>query len=170
MAENKGVYPALAGLDERQRRFVREIVSGRSIIDSARAAGYGESVAYRVRRQPAVAAAIEAELYFRLRTEAAPLALDTVIDLVKNATSERVKLDASRVILDRAGFVPPTKTASDDGQQKQLADMSQEELKAAMDKTEAEIDQIEAELAARATPVNAPNGIDITLKPKDILA
>jgi hypothetical protein len=72
-----------------------------------------------------------------------------------------------KIILDRAGFVPPSQAPI--AVPKELASMSADELRAVLDKREAEIHSLEAELAARAAPVNAPNAGDAPSNMADLL-
>lgn len=87
--------------------------------------------------------------------EGAPAALDYLIRLVKDEkASERVRADAAKTLLDRAGMAAKAAEGKelDD---RALADMSKEELRAMMERAQ-------RELAERATPV-----IDATVSAPD---
>lgn len=160
---------AAAGFDARQLAFLSAIVDGNTISDSEMKAGYAKNAGYPLLRTPAAQAAIEAALRRKLSTEAAPVALRSLISLARSSESERIRVDAAKILLDRAGFVPPTRLATSGDVEKQLTEMSQDELHDVMAKHEKEIDRLEAELAARAVQVNAPNQTDTSQEASKLL-
>lgn len=99
-------------------------------------------------RRPAVQAAVHAELRRHL-VVGAPLALATLITLCERSESERVRVDAAKAILDRAGFVAPK--AQDPGKtaDKALNEMSLDDLRDLAAR-------LEEEIAGRARDVTAP--------------
>lgn len=148
-------------LNERQERFVTLLVRGADLVRAASDAGYGEFDARRLLRLPHVAAAVEHALRRALLTEDAPLALQTLRTIMKDEKSGAPsRVAAAKIMLDRAGIVPPVADKGD-GPERQLADMTAGELKTFIDKHEGEIDRLEGELAARATPVNTPDSAPI---------
>jgi hypothetical protein len=98
-------------LNQRQTEFVRHFVAGSSPDDAAAAAGYGSYGAGRaVLRSAAVVAAVDQELRQLLAAEAAPLALSFLMEVVTNHAGkygERVRVDAAKTLLDRAGYQAP---------------------------------------------------------------
>jgi hypothetical protein len=86
----------------------------------------------------------------RLRlARGAPLAINTLEHLMTKAQSERVRLEASKAWLDRAGLVPPAPPKEDKNMvEKPLNELAIEELRALADR-------LESELAGRATPVES---------------
>lgn len=147
--------PATLDLNEMQADFVRAYVTqGRGdYVAAALEAGYSESVAkrtqYWVTRSPQILAAIHLEVAKRLQ-DAAPIALKVLTDLAKDdKTPQKLRLEASKAILDRAGHIAPRARALGDAGQKTLGEMSLDELKATQER-------LNSELAARAKPVNAP--------------
>jgi hypothetical protein len=140
------------GLSTKQEALVEALFSSDGIILAAKAAGYADSSHVRrmVRHSPVLRAAIEQELRHRLQTEGAPVAYALLVEVVRNKDSkfgERVRVDAARTLLDRAGFLPP-KQPDRQPAEKDLNEMSTAELLAIIEKHE-------AELGDRATPINA---------------
>jgi hypothetical protein len=109
-------------------------------------------------RKPHILAAIYVETARRLRA-AAPRALQTVEAIESgeiDGPGAKVRLDAAKDILARSGFVAPRAPIAGSGSEKTLAEMSLDELKRTQDR-------LQAELAARAKPVNA----QVTPAPSD---
>jgi hypothetical protein len=108
-----------------------------------------------------VAAAIAHCLEIRMRTEGAALATRTLFEIVENQSktySERVRLDAAKTLLDRAGFdaknAPPAVARAGSGRD---APQSEAELRA-------EIERLEGQLADRSAQdgaQEAPQVIDM---------
>jgi hypothetical protein len=138
-------------LTEKQRSFVRNVGAGHEPERAALMAGYqNHESAYANMRLPAIQAAIDIELRRLLVTEAAPLALAFLIKVVKDDStrfSDRVRVDAAKTLLSRAGYNEPKQV--DQARDKAVEEMSTAELHAFIDRTE-------AELASRATDVSAP--------------
>ena len=168
MSESSAIA-ALNKLDSKERKMVNGLVRGISIQDSGRVAGYTFDVAANVARSPKIIAAVELELARILRLTGAPIALATLIRLAKNGVSETVQVTASKILLDRAGFVPPVAKQAQSSDEKQLVEMGQDELRAVMESAEREIREIEGELAARAAPLDAPNAQGKASKPSKFL-
>lgn len=156
-----------AQLSNQEADLVRNFLSLRDWEAAALAAGYSESTAKRAghwaTQRPAILAAIYLETARRLQT-AAPGALDTVCKIEKGEIVEnaKVRLDAAKAILDRAGHIAPRARALGDAGEKTLGEMSLDELKATQDR-------LQSEILARAKPVNAPSGPVIDNEPIDLL-
>lgn len=148
------------GLNDRQAEFARLVSLGTSPGDSALKAGYkSPEQAWQIVAHPHVAAAIHYELQRQIMLEGAPLAYKTIVSIIKNEkASERVRGDLSVRLLNLAGFVPPTPVAQKDQSDKSLSEMTAAELVGFIDRNQAEIARLEAELAARAKDVT-PGGI-----------
>lgn len=134
-----------------QARFAREVARSGNLSESARKAGYEffDNAGYDLVRLPHVAAAVEFEIRSLLQTEAAPAALQVLQTLLHDANSGgRIRVDAAKILLDRAGFTPPANSKGD-AAERSLAEMTAAELKEF-------IGSLEGELAGRATLVNAP--------------
>jgi len=112
MADETEYGPAMAALNERQRKFVLAMLSipGCSHARAAREAGYSDiKGADRVRghyaaHSPAVQAAMREEAGKRLNglsVVAANVMMDLLLD---KKTDERTKLKAAAAVLDRTGF------------------------------------------------------------------
>lgn len=142
-----------AQLSDKETLLVRSFLACHDWTESALNAGYSESVAklapYWATRRPQILAAIHLETAATIVT-AAPAALDTVRKIQKGEIVEgaKVRLDAAKAILDRAGHIAPRARALGDAGQKTLGEMSLDELKATQER-------LNSELAARAKPVNA---------------
>jgi phage terminase small subunit len=151
---NALVAPDLTPL---QSAFVRHFVEGASPYDAAINAGYAPGTAKyagaQLRDHPVIAQAIAFEVRKRFATTA-PLALRVVEWLMENSPSHKVRLDAAKTVLDRAGHVPPRPIAERKEIDKALHEYSIEELQAL-------ILRVEHERAGRAH--------DVTSEPADVL-
>lgn len=141
--------PAISDLNERQGVFVRSFIEHGDARKAAEEAGYTGTTVRNAHTQllntPRIAIAIAVAARDRL-ARAVPMALNTLEHLVQHAVSERVKVDAAKAILDRAGLVAPR--APEAGEpDKPLNEKSAEELRSLIDKWE-------GELANRATPIH----------------
>jgi hypothetical protein len=99
-------------LTTRQQRFVEEYLrTGGRQTEAARAAGYSEAnadkEASRLIRNPLVQQAIARDTLKTIGLAAVP-ALHRVMQLVGDAKSDYVKLEAAKDLLNRAGFAAPT--------------------------------------------------------------
>jgi hypothetical protein len=120
-------------LTDLQQRFVDMILEGNPVLRAAELAGIGSPRvhAYRFAALPHVQRAIAEGLTKRFMTEGAPLAYSVLVKFVGDeAVSPRVRVDAAKALLDRAGFVPPKAADQPDTAEKDLAAMSSDELRA----------------------------------------
>lgn len=120
-------------LNDRQAAFVSAFVEHGDKIAAADAAGYDgnhlDTTAHRLLAMPAVAAAIQLQTMHRLRN-AAPMALSVIINLARSdKASDRVKLEAAKTLLDRAGFIAPKAADADPDGNKPLSEMTPDELR-----------------------------------------
>lgn len=145
-------------LNERQAAFVVAYVEAgggdyAAIKAAMLKAGYAESSAEQghrtVMRQPEVLAAIHLETARRIH-ELAPAALSTINEIRNGTISEgaKVRMEAAKIILDRAGHIAPRAAALGSEGEKTLGEMSLDDLKR-------EQERLQAEILARARPVNA---------------
>jgi hypothetical protein len=132
-------------LTDSERAFALEYVQTSSVPAAALKAGIGEKAAYGLLHRPRVVAAILVETRRQLAL-AAPMGLRVLKTLAETAADEKVKRDCATRILDRAGMVAPRATAADDPGQKQLHEMTIDELH----KLAAQLENV---LAERAKPV-----------------
>lgn len=142
----------LQGLTDKQADFVRHLARYGDKMAAAAAAQYSqpETEAWRVVRLPQVQTALAAEMKRVLLAEGAPLAFSRLYAILRDSkTAPKDTIAAARIIIDRAGFVPPSQSAGDHGGEKPLEAYSAEELRA-------KLDQVEAQLANRAKEVSAP--------------
>lgn len=123
------------------------MLSGYAPQAAAKLAGYEDSAGAvsRLLRAPAVLYALELGLRRTLQGKLVPLAFETLETLVQNADSDRVRLDAAKTILDRAGFAPAKQAPNPDDREPEQ--MQTHELHAL-------IERLERELGERAAPVN----------------
>ncbi len=100
------------GLTEMQARLAEEIVlSGRNKTEAIKAAGYASvSSGFNALRLPHVRDYIRSLIAEHLQ-DSSIVAVRTIRDLMTDARSDYVKLEASKDILDRAGFKPVDKHA-----------------------------------------------------------
>ncbi len=99
-------------LTRKQQSLVEHLVAnGGTIKDAAHAAGYAEGESGRVSASKALALPhVQAYMVDKIREQLgvrATLALSTVTKLASTAKSEYVQLEASKDLLDRAGFKAP---------------------------------------------------------------
>jgi hypothetical protein len=138
-------------LTEMQAQFVHHVSEG---IDPHRAvalAGYETSNAYSrahdLLRAPHVLAAIHTEVRRKL-VAGAPIALSVIERLVKDeATPPKIRLDAAKTLLDRAGHIAPRAIVDKGTHELVLNELSIGELRQLADK-------LESELAGRAKDVS----------------
>lgn len=155
--------PDAYGVTEKQAAFVAAVARGSgNFAESARIAGYSEKAFYRVLALPHVRQAIEQELRAVLLTEDAPLARKVLHDLVADKdTAPRIRVDAAKILLDRAGITPPEKAAHGASAERPINDMTTDELMGFVAQRQSEVARLEQELEARANAArrvdNAPN-------------
>jgi len=152
------IVPYQRELSERQAAFVKAFVATGDAHQSALTAGYAEATARNAGSQlldsDNVTMAIVQASRQRL-ARGAPVALNTLEVLMTKAQSERVRLEASKAWLDRAGLVslkPPDESREFE---KPIHELSINELRALVAYAEANLEKGEAELASRAKPVDA---------------
>jgi len=94
-------------LTEQWQVFIKEYCALGDHVEAARRAGYSEKTvanqACKLKRE--LASEIREELTLNFISHA-PKALQTLQELAESSTSESVRLQASRDLLDRAGFKP----------------------------------------------------------------
>jgi len=94
-------------LSEQRQIFIKEFCALGDHVEAARRAGYSEKTianqACKLKRE--LASEIREELTLNFISHA-PKALQTLKELAESSTSESVRLQASRDLLDRAGFKP----------------------------------------------------------------
>lgn len=141
-------------LTDKEANFVRHISEGIAPPDAARLAGFAEAsrngTAYSLLRAPRVLAAIHTEVRRKL-VAVAPIALAVIERLVKDDTTPpKIRLDAARTLLDRAGFIAPRAIVDKATHELALHELSIGELRSLADK-------LEGELSGRAKDVSGAN-------------
>jgi len=158
-----------ARLSDRAKALVRLIIDGCPVEEAIKQSGLSRSASYAVLAKTDIKDAILEGVKRRLSVEAAR-SVEVIADIRDNGTKEdRVRLDAARILVGLAGFVPPVKSRVEDADERLLSEMSQEDLHNVMAKRAAEVDRLEAELAARAAQVNAPNPAEASPEAKPFL-
>jgi hypothetical protein len=134
---------------EREQSLAAAIARGVPVPQAGALAGYKDpGSAYRAAARPGVKAAIIAEVARLLAVEGAPLALSVLFAACRDAeTPARVKVDAAKTLLDRAGL---SSRQSPEPGAKPLSDMGTGELRAL-------VERLEGEIAERARPVIVPD-------------
>jgi len=131
---------ARSGLNERQQLFIFELLKGSTKTEAARIAGYAEGTAATVLRAAGVQRTLVAAMDRFLVGELAPTAFGVVNKLMLDEkTPAGVRATLALGVLDRAGF-GAKRHEKQAGDGKDVAQMSAEELRQAIDKLQAEID------------------------------
>jgi hypothetical protein len=138
-------------LTDKQTAFVAALIETGDAPTAAELAGFLDrpsKEAWRLLRIPHVLAAVNAAVQIAL-AEDAPLARNLLRQYVKDESiNPKIRLDAARTLLDRAGHIAPKAKDPSAGHDKPLHEMSLEELRAL-------VDRYEAELTGRAKLVSA---------------
>lgn len=134
--------------DEREQNFVQAFVETGNASQSALAAGYSKNTAQEARRalltRPSILHSIQVAVRKRM-IASAPMAQRVIEELAKNEDiAPRVRLDAARTLLDRAGHVAPR--IAEKPSEAPLHELSTDALKQLASR-------LEGELAGRAKPV-----------------
>lgn len=131
-----GHIVATQGLTDQQKAFVaRYLANGGDQKDAAEYAQYAfpSQAGYQLMRRAHIQSAINKEMVLKLGGRLASLAfneLEAILTDTRNCKDfKRLKLDAAKTVLDRAGHVAP-KDAGGAAREKELTDMSVEELEA----------------------------------------
>ena len=138
-------------LTDKQTAFVAALIETGDAPTAAELAGFLDrpsKEAWRLLRIPHVLAAVNAAVQIAL-AEDAPLARNLLRQYVKDPSMHpKIRLDAAKTLLDRAGHIAPKAKDPSAGHDKPLHEMSLEELRAL-------VDRYEAELTGRAKLVSA---------------
>ena len=111
-------------------------------------AGIAATSGYHVLKRPEVQREIVAQQTARMTAEALPLAVQTLINVMgSDKAPAAARVQAAKVVLDR------TLGTGEDGRTKEVHEMTPEELAQA-------INTMEAQAAALAKPIPAPNIFD----------
>lgn len=143
------------GLNEKQREFLIHVLDGESPKRASELAGFAGNSWLYLMRVPAVAAALHEAVQHSLQS-------DSMVNLKvlrkirdDDQAPKGVRADIALKLMRMAGHIEPT--TRDQAPEKQLSEMSGEELRSYIERNQAEIDRIEGELAARAMDVSAPD-------------
>lgn len=152
----------MCGLTEMQAAFVRHVSEGVEPNQAVTLAGYGTSNIYsrahELLRAPHVLAAIHSEVRRKL-VAGAPIALSVIERLVKDDTTPpKIRLDAAKTLLDRAGHIAPRAIVDKATHELALHELSLGELRQLADK-------LEDELSGRARNVSGPNAAPAGTQP-----
>lgn len=139
-------------LNEKQAAMLADIIAGLPPVEAAKRQEYGNphKAAKDFMARPDVLLAIRRHSVGTLVGEGVPLAIKTLFQILKDeAAPARVRVDAAKTVLDRAGIAAARPAAPEAKNEKALSDMSPDELRAL-------ISRLENEVAERAEPVLAP--------------
>jgi hypothetical protein len=121
------------GLTAQERRFVSHTVrygDPKAAVRLCEYKGDPADIAPDLMRSPKIAAAIQAEVSLRIRTEGAMIAHNVLMDVAKDKDAPKgVRVDAAKALLDRAGFIAPRAEAPKAAEGRALSDYSIEELR-----------------------------------------
>ncbi len=127
-----------------QQALVQNLASGMNIKAAMKSAGYSENVRASIAITPAMQAHLRQLMVDKLATMA-PAALAVLSGLMDDEdASSKIRLDAAKTILDRAGFVPPKASDAPTVGEKSLHEMTRSELAA-------RVDQLQSELSGSGT-------------------
>lgn len=135
------------GLTDAQKAFSRALLSGMPPDQARSIAGYADTVSPTgLLANPRIRHAVQEGLRARL-AGAAPMALETLIQLLGCKSHPRVQLEAARAILDRAGHVAPRpETLGQERDTRPVHMLTRDELAE-------RIAALSRELSDRATPI-----------------
>lgn len=148
----------------RRADVIQRLLKGDTILAIADDYGLSDVTLYHNTNGPEFAAAL-AKATSRAILDGAPAAVRLLRRYVEDETiAPRVRLEAARTLLDRAGFAARVaEPGQSPGDAKALQDMSRDELLATLDKAE-------SELANRAVAVDsAPDSAPVDAKAADLL-
>lgn len=160
MAET-GTEIAAGGLTAQQEAFVAARMMGKTSEEAMAESGYAPTDLPRILRDSAISGAIESGIR-ALATHRALDAFHLITQPKRLAPSDRVAVEAAKAVLAIAGHVGPSRSVARE-RTTNLADLDSEGLRAL-------VDQLQGELAMRATPVNAPIVRQPSRKAADLLA
>ncbi len=145
-------------LTEMQAAFVRHVSEGVEPNQAVTLAGYGTSNIYSrahdLLHAPHVLAAIHSEVRRRL-VAGAPIALAVIERLVKDDTTPpKIRLDAAKTLLDRAGHIAPRAITDKATHELALHELSLGDLRQLADK-------LEGEIAGRAKDVSGADAAPV---------
>lgn len=141
-------------LTEKQLAFVRHITSTGDAVGNAskaaRLAGYSEAsskeMGYQLLHKPHVRAAIFDANQAMISGELASKAVEVLQGIIEDENApQKLRLDAAKTILDRAGVIPPKAPDAPDIADKGLEELSVQEL-------QQQLDDLKAQRAANAQP------------------
>ncbi|MEY9506919.1 phage terminase small subunit [Bradyrhizobium diazoefficiens] len=148
----------------KQHAFASFLIDGVEKRKAAELAGYAKESAdleaNRLLRHPAILAAVQIGIAKRLAI-GAPMALSVIQDFALDTSMHpKIRLDAAKTLLDRAGHIAPKAVAQGQNAAKPLNEMSMAELRELADKLEGEISGRAKEVSsAKAAPAQ-PQTID----------
>ena len=127
--------------DQLTRQLGSFWASGMDAKEAMLAAGYSGSMTPRVAITPAMRDEIRTLTGHQL-SEAAPIAVKTLLAMVADEDKpDRIRIDAAKTILDRAGYVAPKAADAPSGAEKALHEMTRDELAERADRLQKEISE-----------------------------
>jgi short-subunit dehydrogenase involved in D-alanine esterification of teichoic acids len=124
---------------QKQQSLINNLASGMAVNAAMKASGYSNTTRASVAITPAMQAHLR-QLMVEKLAAMAPAALVVLNDLMDDEdASPKIRLDAAKTILDRAGFVPPKASDAPTVGEKSLHEMSRDELAARVRQIQGEI-------------------------------
>lgn len=147
-------------LTEREDDFVELLCEGLSPGDAASGAGYPARSYIDLLQSPRVSRRVEWRMRSVIRNELAPKAIRLLGRILDDeAASPKVRIQAARFLLERAGYVAPRPPIGETDE-KSISAMTPQELADLVEK-------LEAERASRAKDVSAPKAQEAPGQPID---
>ena len=126
-------------LTRKQQSLINNLASGMTVKEAIEAAGYSDTTRASVAITPAMQAHLRQLMVDRLAAMA-PAAVGVLANLMDDEdASPKIRLDAAKTILDRAGFVPPKAPEAPVVGEKPIFEMSRDELAARVHQLQSEI-------------------------------
>lgn len=152
-------------LTEKQAEVVRRVVAGEKWSDAVKHSGYAFSPkdVWQLSNSRTVLAAVAEGMRRQLIGKLAPIALN-VLDACLSDENPKIRIEAAKTVMDRAGFIAPKAVENKEIFTKSLAEMTRAELADAAARAAYALDAIRAESAAKAKPV-----LEHDAQPIDIL-
>lgn len=152
MGAGAHLSPALQGLSEQQRTFIRMAVRSGDFTRAKMEAGYAASVdPYHLLRDTRLAAALRAEVARQLATDGANIGYGTLKRIAADAKAPAAaQVAAAKALLQGAGLLDQPQERKET---KSINDMSRDELRDYIESKRGEIEAMEQKLAAGAVDV-----------------
>jgi phage terminase small subunit len=156
-------------LTDRRRTFIEKYVSGHSQTESAKLAGFADpkGEGYRLMQEPAVQAAIQAELVKRVQTEGQAIAFNFLINTIVNEKAPwSARTECARIVSNKGPLSDMALKAAYQPADKPMNEMSLSELEAFIKGGQAALEKAREQraLPAEFVDVTAQQSTDVDPK------